>query len=90
MYFGARPAGFDIGQHSLKMVTVRGSTILSAHRSEMLPTRLDRDELRRVVPLDGTFRPDASNRAVYDRLYAEFPHLYRSQRRMFHRLNRPH
>jgi len=50
---------------------------------------VDRDELRDLVPVDRTFRPDASNRAVYDRLYAEFPRLYRSQRRMFHRLNRP-
>ena len=30
---------------------------------------------------------DPANRAVYDRQYAEFPRLYRSQRRMFHRLN---
>jgi xylulokinase len=50
---------------------------------------VDRDELRRLVPLDGTFRPDAAHRTVYDRLFAEFPRLYRSQRRMFHRLNRP-
>jgi len=48
---------------------------------------IDRDDLRRLVPVDGTFPPDASNRAVYDRSFAEFPHLYRSQRRMFHRLN---
>jgi xylulokinase len=50
---------------------------------------VDRDDLRRLVPLDGTFRPGGTNRAVYDRLFAEFPRLYRSQRRMFHRLNRP-
>lgn len=50
---------------------------------------VDRDDLRQLVPLDGTFSPDPENRAVYDRLYAEFPRLYRSQRRMFHRLNRP-
>ena len=49
---------------------------------------VDRDELRDLVRVDGTFRPDPANRAVYDRLYAEFPRLYRSQRRMFHRLNR--
>ncbi len=49
---------------------------------------VDRDELERLVPLDGTFVPDPSNRTVYDRLYAEFPRLYRSQRGMFHRLNR--
>jgi xylulokinase len=49
---------------------------------------VDRDDLAHLVPLDGTFVPDPSTRAVYDRLYAEFPRLYRSQRRMFRRLNR--
>ncbi len=46
------------------------------------------DDLRHLVPVDLTLEPDASNRAVYDRLFAELPRLYRSQRRMFHRLNR--
>ena len=47
-----------------------------------------RHELRHLVPVEQTFRPDPSHRAVYDRLYAEFPRLYRSQKRMFHRLSR--
>lgn len=47
-----------------------------------------RDELRGLVPLAETYRPDPANRSVYDRLFAEFPRLYRTQRRMFHRLNR--
>ena len=47
-----------------------------------------RDELRDLVPLAGTFTPDPANRDVYDRLLAEFPGLYKSQRKMFHRLNR--
>ena len=51
---------------------------------------IDREDLRRLVPLDGTFSPDASNRAVYDQTFAQFPRLYRSQRRIFHRLNRGH
>jgi xylulokinase len=34
------------------------------------------------------FRPDPANRECYDRLYAEFPRLYKSQKRMFARLNR--
>ena len=50
---------------------------------------VDRDELRGLVPLDGTFTPDPAHREAYDRLFAEFRRLYRSQRRMFHRLNRP-
>ena len=44
-------------------------------------------ELRELVPLDGTFVPRASNRAVYDELYDEFPRLYRSQRGLSRRLN---
>ena len=50
---------------------------------------VSRAELRGLVPLAGTFVPDDANRAVYDRLFAEFPRLYTSQRRMFRRLNRP-
>ena len=49
---------------------------------------VDRGELRDLVPLAGTFTPDPANRDVYDRLFAEFPGLYTSQRKMFHRLNR--
>jgi xylulokinase len=33
-----------------------------------------------------TFRPDPARRPCYDRLYAEFPRLYRSQKPMFSRL----
>lgn len=45
-------------------------------------------EVRSLVPTDRTFRPDPGNRAVYDRLFAEFPRLYKAQRPMFRRLNR--
>jgi len=46
------------------------------------------DEVKGLVGLDGTFRPDPDARAAYERLFAEFPKLYKSQRPMFHRLNR--
>jgi len=46
-----------------------------------------RDQLRGLVPLAGTYRPDPATRAVHDERFAEFPRLYRSQRKMFHRLN---
>ena len=45
------------------------------------------DEVRALVPAETTFPPDPSTRAVYDRLYAEFPGLYHRQRKMFARLN---
>ena len=43
----------------------------------------------RSSSVDSTFVPDPRPRATYDRLFAEFPKLYRSQRAMFRRLNRP-
>ncbi len=46
------------------------------------------DELPELVPIERTFTPNAANRAVYDRLYAEFERLYKRERRMFARLNR--
>lgn len=48
---------------------------------------LRRDELRDLIPLDGIFEPVAGNRRVYDRLFAEFPGLYKAQKGMFSRLN---
>jgi xylulokinase len=46
-----------------------------------------RGEVRDLVPVERVFTPDARNRAVYDRLYSEFPGLYKAQRKMFARLN---
>lgn len=46
------------------------------------------DELRALVDVKATYRPDPRNRAAYDRLYAEFPGLYASQKKFFRRLNR--
>jgi xylulokinase len=46
-----------------------------------------RDEVRGLIPVDRVFEPDPATRAAYDRLYAEFPGLYKSQRKMFTRLN---
>jgi xylulokinase len=51
--------------------------------------RMTLAEVADTVPVERTFRPDPANRARYDRLFAEFPKLYRAQRSMFHRLN-PH
>ena len=49
--------------------------------------RMTLEDVADAVPVEATFRPDPSNRACYDRLFAEFPKLYRTQRSMFHRLN---
>jgi xylulokinase len=45
------------------------------------------DEVRDLVPVDRVFGPDPATREAYDRLYAEFPGLYKAQRKMFARLN---
>ena len=48
---------------------------------------IDRDQVRDLVPIDRAFEPDPTTRDAYDRLYAEFPRLYKAQRKMFARLN---
>ena len=45
-------------------------------------------EVRSLVPVDTTFKPEPGNRATYDRLYSEFPKLHASQKSMFRRLNK--
>ena len=54
----------------------------------MVLGEVDRDEVHDLVPVDTTFTPDPANRAVYDRLFAEFPKIYKAERGMFRRLNR--
>jgi xylulokinase len=49
---------------------------------------IDRRRARDHSPVDATFTPDPSTRDTYDRLFAEFPKLYKTQKAMFHRLNR--
>jgi xylulokinase len=49
---------------------------------------LRRDEVHGLVEVDRVFTPDPSTRETYDRLYAEFPGLYKGQKAMFRRLNR--
>jgi xylulokinase len=48
---------------------------------------VDRAEVRDLVPVERVFEPNPANRAAYERLYAEFPGLYKAQRKMFSRLN---
>jgi xylulokinase len=50
---------------------------------------VDRARARDYAPIDATFTPDPDARAEYERLYPEFPKLYKAQKDMFRRLNRP-
>jgi xylulokinase len=45
------------------------------------------DEIDALVPVERTFTPDPSARTTYDRLFAEFPGLYKAQTKLFRRLN---
>ncbi|MEQ1787344.1 MAG: FGGY-family carbohydrate kinase, partial [Acidimicrobiales bacterium] len=63
---------------------LRGAALFAALALE----RVHVGEVRDLVPIDRTFTPDPANRGVYDRLYAEFPGLYKAQKGMFARLNR--
>ncbi|MGE5287348.1 MAG: FGGY-family carbohydrate kinase, partial [Micromonosporaceae bacterium] len=64
---------------------LRGAAILAG----MALGDIDRSSAGALPQIGMAFRPDPSRRAVYDRLYAEFPRLYKSQKAMFGRLNRP-
>ena len=46
------------------------------------------EEISGLVPVDARFETNGVDAATYDRLFAEFPRLYRSQKPMFSRLNR--
>jgi xylulokinase len=63
---------------------LRGVAVLAG----MSLGHVDRVDVRDLVEVDATFTPDAAQRRVYDRLSAELPNLYTSQRKMFRRLNR--
>jgi xylulokinase len=49
---------------------------------------VDAADVHGLVPVDRVFTPDPARRAVYDRLFAEFPKLYSRNKGMFARLNR--
>jgi xylulokinase len=49
---------------------------------------IETGQVSKLVKVKATYSPDDRHRAVYNRLYAEFPALFKSQKPMFHRLNR--
>jgi xylulokinase len=46
------------------------------------------DEIPSLVPVARTYEPDPKNRAIYDELFREFLHLYKTSKSVFGRLNR--
>ena len=66
------------------LANLRGAALIAGMAlGAVLPS-----DVAALVPVDAVFRPDPGRRASYDRLFAEFPRLYRAQRRTFARLNR--
>ena len=63
---------------------LRGAALFAA----LALGEVDLERLTKLVTVDARFEPQPIDRATYDRLYAEFPRLYRSQKPMFARLNR--
>jgi xylulokinase len=63
---------------------IRGAAMLAG----IALGEISRDDVRQLVKIDATFKPDPGNRAAHDALYAEFPKLYSGQKDMFRRLNR--
>ena len=62
---------------------LRGAALLAG----MALGAVSLEELPGLVQVDARFEPDPRTRAGYDRLYEEFPRLYRAQKPMFARLN---
>jgi len=64
---------------------LRGAALFAA----LALGEVDLEEIDGLVSIDARYEPDGANTATYDRLFNEFPKLYRSQKPMFARLNRP-
>lgn len=62
---------------------LRGAAILAG----MALGEIQATDVRSLIRVDRAFRPHEGNREVYDRLFAEFPRLYRAQKGIFKRLN---
>jgi xylulokinase len=63
---------------------LRGAALLASHGLGLLGL----GEVPSLVPVERAFAPNPANRAVYDRLYAEFARMYKREHKMFARLNR--
>jgi len=80
----------DVMDRTIEQVTdplycgLRGAALSAA----MTLGEVRQEELRGLVTVKQTYVPNPANRAAYDRLYAEFPGLYSSQKKFFRRLNR--
>lgn len=70
--------------HDPRQATVRGAALIAA----LALGEITLEEIPALVPVERTYSPNASNRAVYDELSREFVAFYRRNRKMFRRINR--
>jgi xylulokinase len=68
---------------------VLANTRGAAFQAAVALGRLTVDEIPSLVPVANTFEPNPRNRALYDELFGEFLNLYKSNKAIFARLNRP-
>ena len=68
-----------------RYANLRGAALFAA----MALGEVRASEVRGLVHVDRVFAPDPLSRSTYDRLYREFPRLYRAHKGLFGRLNRP-
>lgn len=65
-------------------VNVRGVALLASLALGYVSV----DDIPALVPIADTYEPDSRNRAIYDELFREFVNIYKSNHRIYARLNR--
>jgi xylulokinase len=66
------------------LVNVRGAAFLASAALGHITF----DDISERVPIASTYDPNPENRGIYDELFREFVNVYKSNRRMYARLNR--
>jgi hypothetical protein len=86
----SRPKQIPVGHRGLRPWPGTGRSDDAAILAGMALGDIARSSAGALPPVATAFWPNPSRRTVCDRLYAEFPKLYKSQKAMFGRLNRSH
>lgn len=65
------------------MANVKGAAILAF----LATGQINKDDIKELIKINNTFRPNKDNKPIYDRLYNVFKDLYKSQKSFYHYLN---
>lgn len=68
-----------------RQANVRGAALLAA----MALKYITLDDVPAAVPVQKTFAPIGENRRVYERMFSEFKTYYKTNKKMYRRLNNP-